>query len=80
MSIRGGGRARSVIGSAREGVEPLPGALRSIGVGAARSDHPGSPRRRADYKRWERSRSMELWQMDIVGGVMSRGWLEGKRS
>ena len=26
-------------------------------------------KRRADYKRWERSRSMELWQMDIVGGV-----------
>lgn len=23
----------------------------------------------ADYKRWERSRSMELWQMDVVGGV-----------
>ncbi len=27
-------------------------------------------RKRADYKRWERARSMELWQMDIVGGVM----------
>jgi transposase InsO family protein len=26
-------------------------------------------RKRSDYKRWERSRSMELWQMDIVGGV-----------
>jgi transposase InsO family protein len=26
-------------------------------------------RTRADYRRWERSRSMELWQMDIVGGV-----------
>lgn len=26
-------------------------------------------RSRADYRRWERSRSMELWQMDIVGGV-----------
>lgn len=28
------------------------------------------PRRRRpqDYKRWERSRSMELWQIDIVGG------------
>jgi len=26
-------------------------------------------RKRADYKRWERSRAMELWQMDIVGGV-----------
>ena len=26
-------------------------------------------RSRADYRRWERSASMELWQMDIVGGV-----------
>jgi transposase InsO family protein len=32
-------------------------------------------RKRADYKRWERTRSMELWQMDIVGGVMlADGW------
>ena len=26
-------------------------------------------RKRADYKRWERARAMELWQMDVVGGV-----------
>ena len=26
-------------------------------------------RRREDYRRWERSRSMELWQMDIMGKV-----------
>jgi transposase InsO family protein len=26
-------------------------------------------RSRADYKRWERSRAMELWQMDALGGV-----------
>jgi transposase InsO family protein len=26
-------------------------------------------RRRSDYKRWERSRAMELWQMDVMGGV-----------
>ena len=24
-------------------------------------------RRRSDYKRWERSRAMELWQIDVVG-------------
>ena len=24
---------------------------------------------RSDYKRWERARPMELWQMDITGGV-----------
>jgi transposase InsO family protein len=30
------------------------------------------PRRRrtAEYKRWERSRPMELWQMDVMGGVL----------
>ena len=27
-------------------------------------------RRRSDYKRWERARAMELWQMDITGGVL----------
>jgi transposase InsO family protein len=26
-------------------------------------------RRREDYKRWERSRPMELWQLDVMGGV-----------
>jgi transposase-like protein len=26
-------------------------------------------RRREDYKRWERSTSMELWQMDVVGRI-----------
>jgi transposase InsO family protein len=29
------------------------------------------PRRRTlkDYRRWERSRPMELWQLDVMGGV-----------
>jgi transposase InsO family protein len=27
-------------------------------------------RRRDDYKRWERSRSMELWQIDVMGSVL----------
>lgn len=26
-------------------------------------------RKREDYKRWERSRPMELWQIDVMGGV-----------
>jgi transposase InsO family protein len=26
-------------------------------------------RKRADYRRWERLRAMELWQMDVMGGV-----------
>ncbi|WP_432252247.1 IS481 family transposase [Streptomyces sp. HNM1019] len=32
---------------------------------------PGVRRRkRSDYKRWQRDRAMQLWQMDIVGGVL----------
>ncbi|MFG2019535.1 helix-turn-helix domain-containing protein, partial [Actinomadura geliboluensis] len=27
-------------------------------------------RRREDYTRWQRSEPMQLWQMDIVGGIM----------
>ncbi|MDQ3771368.1 MAG: IS481 family transposase [Actinomycetota bacterium] len=30
-------------------------------------------RRRDDYKRWERSRSMELWQVDVMGATLSSG-------
>ena len=32
-------------------------------------------RKKGDYRRWERSRAMELWQMDVVGGVqLVDGW------
>lgn len=27
-------------------------------------------RRRSDYRRWERQRSMELWQIDVMGRVL----------
>lgn len=30
-------------------------------------------RRRDDYKRWERSRSMELWQIDVMGSALADG-------
>jgi transposase InsO family protein len=33
-------------------------------------DHKPRRRRPSDYKRWERSRPMELWQIDVMGGVM----------
>jgi transposase InsO family protein len=35
-------------------------------------------RRREDYRRWERSRAMELWQMDIVGRFHLKGGTELK--
>ncbi len=53
------------------------GAVVDLSVsGASRSDRAGGRRRKkADYKRWERSRAMELWQMDVVGGVqLVDGW------
>lgn len=30
------------------------------------------------YKRWERGRPMELWQMDVVGGVLTESGVEAK--
>jgi transposase InsO family protein len=55
----------------REGIEPLPG--RSSIYRALVRHHLIDPtkrrRRPSDYKRWERSRSMELWQMDVTAGV-----------
>ena len=35
-------------------------------------------RKRSDYKRWERLRAMELWQMDVVGGVRLADGSEAK--
>lgn len=35
-------------------------------------------RRREDYRRWERPEPMELWQMDIVGGVLLADGIEAK--
>ena len=71
-AIRVGGRLRIAHRLAREGVDPLPsrsGIYRAllraglIEAGAARKKLPA-------YKRWERGRPMELWQMDVVGGVL----------
>lgn len=56
---------------ARAGIDPLPGRS-SIYRALVRHQliEPQKRRRkRADYKRWERARAMELWQMDITGGV-----------
>jgi transposase InsO family protein len=35
-------------------------------------------RKLATYKRWERGRPMELWQMDVVGGVLTTDGTEAK--
>jgi transposase InsO family protein len=55
----------------RDGVDPPPG-LTSIYRALVRNGliQP-RPRRRAkaSYRRWERDRPMELWQLDIMGGI-----------
>ncbi len=57
--------------AARAGVEPLPsrsGIYRLL----KRHDQidPGARRKRdRKFRRWERGSAMELWQMDVVGGV-----------
>ena len=62
----------------RSGVESLPGRT-SIYRALIRHRliEPGVRRRkRQDYKRWERSKAMELWQMDIVGRFYLKGGIE----
>jgi transposase InsO family protein len=55
----------------RDGVTPLPGrtSIERCLIRHGLVTPQARRRKRSDYKRWERSRAMELWQMDIVGGV-----------
>jgi transposase InsO family protein len=55
----------------RDGVVPVPGrsGIYRAQVRHGRIDPEKRKRRRADYRRWERGRPMELWQMDVVGGI-----------
>ncbi len=56
----------------RAGVEPVPSrssiyrCLRRHGLIELRRRR----RRRDEYRRWERDRPMQLWQIDVMGGVM----------
>jgi transposase InsO family protein len=64
----------------RDGVEPVPGRSSIYRCLVRHGLITPQPRRkrRSDYKRWERSRAMELWQMDIVGGVRLADGSEAK--
>ena len=55
----------------REGVSPVPGrtSVERCLIRHQLVTPQARRRKRSDYKRWERSRAMELWQMDVVGGV-----------
>ena len=66
------GPRRLVHEAARIGVDPVPSrsgmyrALKRAGL----IDPRGRRRRDRRFKRWERGGAMELWQMDVVGGVV----------
>jgi transposase InsO family protein len=55
----------------RAGVQPLPSrsAIYRCLVRHVLIDPKPRKRKPSDYKRWERSRPMELWQMDVTLGV-----------
>jgi transposase InsO family protein len=64
----------------KEGVTPLP-SLSAIYRALIRHNliEPKERRKKLPtYKRWERGRPMELWQMDIVGGVLLEDGTECK--
>jgi len=65
---------------ATEGVEPLPSrsSVYRCLVRQALIVPQRRRRRRCDYRRWERPRAMELWQMDVMGGVLLSGGRECK--
>ena len=64
----------------RELFDPLPStssiyrALKRHGL----IEDPAKRKRLPHYKRWERGRPMELWQMDVVGGMAVKGGQEAK--
>jgi transposase InsO family protein len=66
------GPRRLVHEASRAGIEPAPSrsgvyrALRRAGL----IDPEARRRRDRRFKRWERGGAMELWQMDVVGGVL----------
>lgn len=65
---------------AHEGVVPVPGrsSIYRCLVRHGLITPEARRRKKSDYKRWERSRAMELWQMDIVGGVKLADGSEAK--
>src|SRR6266508_2830813 len=74
------GPRRLVHEAARAGIEPIPsrsGVYRALK--RAELIDPGARRRRdRRFRRWERGGSMELWQMDVVGGVLLERGAEAK--
>jgi transposase len=55
----------------KEGVRPVPSrsAIYRTLIRHRLLEPQARRKRRSDYKRWERGKAMELWQMDVMGGV-----------
>jgi len=68
----GWGPRRLVHELERRGVVPLPSraTVYRVLVRNQLIEPEARRRRRQDYRRWEREAPMELWQMDIVGGIL----------
>jgi transposase InsO family protein len=65
------GPRRLVFELARRGVKPVPspsGAYRAL-LRAGMVEPAARDKRSRKWKRWERSAPMELWQLDVVGGL-----------
>jgi transposase len=68
----GWGPRRLVHEAARAGVDPVPsrsGVYRAL-KRAGMIEPGGRHRRDRRFRRWERGGAMELWQMDVVGGMV----------
>jgi transposase InsO family protein len=78
--IPGWGPSRIVWEPERAGVVPLPGrpAVYRALIRHGLVDPKKRRRRREDYRRWERGRAMQLWQMDVMGRVHLAGGAEVK--
>ena len=76
----GWGPSRIVWELERAGVVPLPGrsAVYRALIRHGLVDPKKRKRRREDYRRWERGRAMQLWQMDVMGRVHLAGGQEIK--
>jgi transposase InsO family protein len=74
------GPRRLVHEASRAGIEPVPsrsGVYRAL-KRAQLIDPQARRRRDRRFRRWERGGAMELWQMDVVGGVLLSDGREAK--
>lgn len=64
----------------RQGIEPLPSisAIYRCLLRHRLIEERSKRKRLPTYKRWERGRPMELWQMDVVGGILLEDGTECK--